>query len=464
MIKRIVLLMILLTTTVSMAQDLTGQWSGNLNIQGVRLRVAFNFSENDNGYSATMDSPDQGVSDIPASIRYENSTIDLEIPAYGISYKGVHKDSLIVGTFVQNNQDFALDLTKQSIEEEVRARPQEPLKPYPYISEDISFKNKKADITLAGTLTLPQNEGKFPVVILISGSGPQNRDEELMGHKPFLVLSDYLTRKGIAVLRFDDRGFGESTGDFKTATTADFATDVESAIDYLKSRKEIDKNKIGLIGHSEGGLIAPIVAARSKDVDFIILMAGSGIRGDKLLLLQEELIERALGTSESEIDNLLQTNAKIFEAIVNSKDDSNLKSKLRVALEKSLDSDSAVKIPEGMTKEDFINAQIDQFTLPWVKYFLRYDPSETLEKVDCPVLAIIGEKDLQVPPGENLLAIKEALQKGNNHKFTIKELKDLNHLFQESETGSPMEYALIEQTIAPVVLEEVTEWIKLQIK
>src|SRR5690606_10251915 len=201
----------------------------------------------------------------------------------------------------------------------------EPVAPYPYYSEDVTFHNESAGITLAGTFTFPMDKGRYPAVILISGRGPQSRNEEMMGHKHFLVLSDYLTRNGIAVLRFDDRGFGESTGDFGSATTADFATDVESALEFLKARKEVDKDKLGLVGHSEGGVIAPMVAAESADLAFVVLMAGSGIRGDKLLLLQEELIERALGTPETEIQNLLSMNSKIFDVIVRADNDSNLK-------------------------------------------------------------------------------------------------------------------------------------------
>jgi pimeloyl-ACP methyl ester carboxylesterase len=460
--KKIVLVLTVFLSTYSItAQELMGNWSGTLNVQGTRLRVIFNISEDIKGYSSTMDSPDQGVKDIPvASTSFENSTVKLEVPAARISYEGVYRDSLIVGTFTQNNQDFSLNLSRQLVKDKVAPRPQEPVKPYPYGSEKVTFENRKANITLAGTLTIPKNKNVFPTVILISGSGPQNRDEELMGHKPFLVLSDYLTRNGIAVLRYDDRGFGESTGDFSTATTADFATDVKSAIAYLKSRKDIDNTRIGLIGHSEGGLIAPMVAAESTDVGFIILMAGSGIRGDKLLLRQEELIERVLGTPETEIKNLLETNAKIFDAILSSKDDKNLRSKLKLILEESFEGTSAPKTPDGMTEEEFIAAQINQFTSPWVKYFLRYDPSENLEKVKFPVMAINGEKDLQVPPEENLTAIRNALHKGGNSYVSIKEYEDLNHLFQESETGSPMEYSVIEQTIAPFVLQEVTEWIK----
>src|SRR5690606_20730806 len=211
-------------------------------------------------------------------------------------------------------------------------------------------------------------------------------------------------------------------------------------------------------GHSEGGLIAPMVATDSKDVAYMVLMAGSGIRGDKLSLLQEELIERVLGTPETEIERMLETNEKLFDAIVNAKDDTRLKSELRHILEE----EGAGNVPEGMTAEEFTGAQIDQFTSPWVKYFLRYDPSNTLGKVKCPVLAINGEKDLQVPPQENLTAIKKAVSTGGNSNVTTREYKDLNHLFQEAGTGSPLEYSTLEQTIAPIVLKDITAWIKTQ--
>lgn len=456
----LLLLVSLLTIFSASAQDITGKWNGLLNIQGTELRLTFNMTQNSDGYSTTMDSPDQGATNIPiAHTTFENPFIKFEDPRLGITYNGELKDDEIIGTFRQNGQEFSLNLSKKEVQKTTVNRPQEPVEPYPYYSEPLTFENKSAGIKLAGTLTLPQKEGSFPAVILISGSGPQNRDEELMGHKPFLVLSDYLTRNGIAVLRYDDRGLGESEGDFSTATSADFANDVESAVAYLKTRKEIDATKIGLVGHSEGGLIAPIVASKSDDVSFIVLLAGSGIRGDKLLLLQEELIERAFGTSEEEISKLLTTNSKIFDLVINSTDDTQLKLDLRNLLSESI-KDDTTQVPNGMTSEEYISSQVNQFTSPWVRYFLKYDPAVTLEKVKCPVLAVNGEKDLQVPPKENLTAIKNALLKGGNKNVNTIEFPGLNHLFQEADTGSPLEYSRIEQTFSPVALEEVTKWIK----
>lgn len=460
-----ILLITLLAAFTLTAQDITGQWNGVLNVQGTQLRLVFNVSKTETGYSSTMDSPDQGANGIPVTnTTFENSTIKFEVANAGIQYIGVLKENEIVGTFKQGGLELPLNLSRKAIEKAAVVRPQEPLKPYPYYSEEVTFQNTKANISLAGTLTLPKKEGNFPVVILITGSGPQNRDEEILGHKPFLIISDYLTRNGIGVLRYDDRGVGQSTGDFETATSADFATDVESAIAYLKTRKEINKNKIGLIGHSEGGLIAPIVASKSEDVDFIVLLAGTGIQGDKLLLLQEALIARAGGTSETEIEKSIEANARMFEMVVKSTDTEKLKADLTNEMNEIFKNDSTAEIPGGMTQEQFISLQVDQITSPWMQYFMKFDPATTLEKVKCPVLAVNGEKDLQVPPKENLTAIKNALEKGGNKNVTTIEFPNLNHLFQESETGSPTEYATIEQTFSPIALEAITTWIKAQTK
>ena len=319
--KTTLLLIAFLITLTTYAQDITGQWNGVLKVQGMQLRLVFNISKTDTGYSATMDSPDQGAKGIPVSTTtFENPKINLEVAAARIAYSGELKDNEIVGLFKQAGQEFPMNLSRKATEKEVVNRPQEPKEPYPYYTEDVTFQNEKANISLAGTLSLPKKEGVFPVVILITGSGPQNRNEELLGHKSFLVLSDYFTKNGIAVLRYDDRGVGQSKGDFKTATSEDFATDVESAIAYLKTRKEINKKKIGLIGHSEGGTIAPMVAAKSKDVNFIVLLAGTGIKGDKLLLLQQEAIARVSGASEDEIKESAEINTKVVDIINQSTD------------------------------------------------------------------------------------------------------------------------------------------------
>ncbi len=458
--KLTTILALLLVVFSSFGQDITGQWTGLLKVQGMQLRVVFNLTKTADGWSSTMDSPDQGAKGIPVnSTTFDGSKLKVEVTNLRVVYTGELKEKIIEGTFTQNGMLFPMNLSKEKVEKEVVKRPQEPVKPYPYYSEEVTFQNSKANITLAGTLTLPKKEGSFPVVVLITGSGPQNRDEELMGHKPFLILSDYLTRNGIAVLRYDDRGVGQSKGEFKTATTEDFASDAESAVEYLKTRKEIRQNCIGLVGHSEGGIIAPMVAARSKYVNFIVLLAGTGIRGDKLLLLQQELIARASGASEADIQKTKEHNSKAFDIVINSKSTESLKADLKTYLTGLLKDLPADSKPKNMTDDDFLTLQINQTTNPWMQYFIKYDPSVTLEKVKCPVLAINGDKDLQVPSKINLPAIEKALKKGGNKHFTTKEFPNLNHLFQECKSGLPAEYAEIEQTFAPVALGEIAKWI-----
>ncbi|HNQ13359.1 MAG TPA: alpha/beta fold hydrolase [Bacteroidia bacterium] len=453
--KKVILSLVVALTslTINYAQDITGQWNGVLKVQGIQLRLVFNIRETETGLSATMDSPDQGAKGIPTTtISFENTTLKITIANAHIEYEGtLGKDDIIVGTFKQNGMVIPLNLSKAVIEKTELVRPQEPKEPFPYYAEDVIFENKMAGIRLAGTLTLPEKEGVFPVVILISGSGPQNRNEELMGHKPFLVISDYLTKNGIAVLRYDDRGTAQSKGDFKTATSADFATDVESAIAYLNTRKEINKKKIGLVGHSEGGLIAPMVASKSNKVAFIILLAGTGVSGDKILLAQQKLIGSASGIDNSTLAKNEELNRGAFEIIKKSNNPDQLKTDLK-------------KYLQNHASESEISSSVNQLTSPWMINFIKYDPRASLEKVKCPVLALNGEKDLQVPPKENLEAIKSALTKGGNKKVTTLELPNLNHLFQECKTGSPNEYATIEQTFSPAALKVMLEWIQVQAK
>lgn len=462
--KTALLILVSLFSLTIFGQNITGQWNGALKVQGTQLRLVFNITKTDDRIIATMDSPDQGAKGIPTTTTsFENSILKITIENAKIEYEGaLGKDNIIVGTFKQGGQSFPMNLSKVVIEKEKFVRPQEPTQPYSYFSEDITFENKKAGIILAGTLTLPKNEGVFPVVILISGSGPQNRDEELLGHKPFLVLSDHLTKNGIAVLRYDDRGTALSKGDFKTATSADFATDVESAITYLKTRKEINKKKIGLMGHSEGGLIAPMVASKSKDVAFIVMLAGTGIQGDQILLLQQRLIGKASGVSDEDLQKNELTNRKAFDIVNKSNSIEQLNIDLTNFIKQSLLDNKNAEKPKGMSEDDFVKLQVKQIANPWMQYFIKYNPAPTLEKVKCPVLAINGGKDLQVPTKENLEAIKKALAKGGNKKVTTKEFPNLNHLFQECKTGSPDEYATIEQTFSPIALTEILKWIQLQ--
>ncbi|MBE9466247.1 alpha/beta hydrolase family protein [Dyadobacter subterraneus] len=453
--------LILISFTV-FAQDISGQWNGILKLPGAQLRLVVNFTKTPTGFSATLDSPDQGANGIPVNtVDYSHPILKLTMTSLNAEYSGaLDAENNFKGIFKQNGQAFPLDLSRKVIEKVAIVRPQDPVKPYPYYSEDVKFLNEKDKITLAGTLTLPKKEGNYPAVILISGSGPQNRDEELAGHKPFLVLSDYLTKNGIAVLRYDDRGTAQSTGDFALGTTKDFASDVESAIAYLKTRKEINNKKIGLIGHSEGGLIAPMVAVDSKDVAFIVLLAGPGLTGEDILIKQSRLIGKANGLSDDELNQADQTNKKIYGILKEKTDLNEIKKELTVIFDDALNQIPAANQPPAEQKTAYVSQAVNRIATPWFKFFVSYDPVPALEKVKCPVLAFNGEKDLQVPPKEDLETIKMALEKGGNKNVTTKLLPNLNHLFQESTTGSPTEYDKIEQTFSPVALIEISDWIK----
>jgi len=464
------ILSILCTTLISFSiygQSISGSWYGVLQLPKNQLRVVLNIVKTSDGYSATMDSPDQGVRGMPVkTIKFESDSLTVILQSPKVEYKGVlGKDNIIMGNFKEAGNSFPLNLSTQVIGAKKIVRPQDPSKPYPYYAEDVTFENKTAGITLAGTLTLPKKEGIYPVVVLITGSGAQNRDEEILDHKPFLVIADYLTRNGIGVFRFDDRGTALSSGDFAAATTADFATDVIAAVNYLQTRKEIDKNNIGLAGHSEGGIIAPMVAAKLKNIHFIILLAGSGVAGDQILLQQQILVGRAAGVNEADLQKINLTNAKCFNLVKTVPNQEELKKNLTSVITESLKDVPDSAISEGSSNRiNYINSLVAQLTNPWAEYFIKYDPSITLEKVKCAVLAIDGSKDFQVSPKENLDAIKKALEKGGNKNITIKEYPNLNHLFQECKTGSPNEYVNIDQTISPLVLADITSWIKKQIQ
>jgi uncharacterized protein len=445
---------------VTFAQDITGQWNGLLAVQGIRLRIVFHIEKGETGFTGSMDSPDQNAYGIPVTaVTFVNNILTIKLDPLMAQYEGTPEGSGIRGTFKQAGLSFPMDLSRNAPEVIAPERPQEPVEPFPYHAEDLVFLNPDDKIHLAGTLTLPLGDGPFPAVVLISGSGAQNRDEEVFGHKPFKVIADHLARRGIAALRFDDRGTAMSEGDFISATSEDFTRDVLSAVAYLTARKEINRNEIGLIGHSEGGIIAPMAAAASDDVNFIVLLAGSGIPGDELLLLQGKLISYASGISEEATGRTLAINRQIYTMVMEGENQEMLRESLFDFLMDNVDDVSGAQFPDSISKTQYINSLIIQVTSPWVKYFLLHDPAKVLESVRCPVLALNGEKDLQVPPRENLSAIKNALLKSGNNQVTVVELPGLNHLFQECETGSPAEYKEIEQTFAPVALEHISEWI-----
>lgn len=430
--------------------DIDGAWLGTLEAGAVKLRIVFHITNTEDGLMATMDSLDQDAKGIPATaVKRDGASLKIEMKQMGGVFEGIiNKDlTAIEGTWSQGGgtKPFVLKRAKDTAELEPR-RPQNPVKPYPYLEEDVTFGNQSAGIKLAGTLTAPRAKGPFPAVLLIAGSGPHGRDETVFGHKPFLVLSDYLTRKGILVLRYDKRGCGQSGGNYAVATTADFSTDAEAGVAYLKSRPEVNPHKIGLIGHSEGGVIAPMVAARDPDVAFIVMMAGSGVQGDQILVEQTLLISEAMGESPEKAEKGAAEEREVLALVKQEKDEAVLEKEVRE------------KIGETVPVAQ-IGAEIKQLTSPWFRYFIFYDPATALRKVTCPVLALNGEKDLQVPPDQNLPAIRKALEAGGNKHFEVVELAGLNHLFQTAKTGAPAEYAGIEETISPVALEKIASWV-----
>lgn len=431
-----------------------GVWQGALEGNGMRLRLQLHVSHDDQKQLvAALDSPDQGVSGLPAvKVSQKDTAFHFEIPVVNGVYEGtlnVAKTS-IAGTWMQTGAEHKL-VFHRSDQLLPLFRPQEPVKPYPYKEEEINFANDNAKVSLAGTLTLPSGPGPFPAAILLSESGPQNRDESIAGHRPFLVLADHLTRKGIAVLRFDKRGNGKSTGDYASATTEDFAADAEAAFAYAIRRKEIDRLRIGLIGHSEGGVIAPILATHSPSVAWIVLLAGPGLKGEDLLMLQSELILRTAGVNDGEVARTLAFNKQTYAFVRQERDPAALEAKLNDLVQST--SVGSMHSPAAL------QAQIQTLVSPWFRFFLDYDPVPALQKTTCPVLALNGGKDLQIAPKENLSKIQKALQDGGNKDFQTTELPGLNHLFQHGATGSPTEYGGIEETMAPEALNAVSDWV-----
>lgn len=350
------------------------------------------------------------------------------------------------------------------LEKSNATKPQDPKLPYPYRSQEVRFQNNQAGISLSGTLTLPTKAKNVPAVILISGSGPQNRNGEVFGHRPFLVIADYLTRQGFAVLRYDDRGTSQSTGNFMTATSLDFAADAESAVAYLKTRKEINRDNIGLVGHSEGGLIAAIAASHLKEVSFVISLAGPGVTCIDVVHLQAELIARAGGVDETAILTMNRTNRETADILRSSLDTTELRTSLTAYAQAHLQNYPKQMLPAGQTKEEFFGNQINAMCTPWYQFLYKTNPATYFRNVACPVLALNGSNDLQVDARQNLPAISKAVKAGGNLNVTVKELPNLNHFFQESKTGHPNEYASLKETFSPTALTVMSNWLTAQIK
>jgi hypothetical protein len=433
---------------------LDGVWDGVLTAPAGQLHLTLHIRTGAGGTAAWMDSPDQLSYGLDVqSLRRDGADVAFEMSALHAAYKGAlaADGQSLAGQFTQGGGALPLTLTRRQPGAAPAAlkRPQTPVKPYPYREEDVAFDDVAAHVKLAGTLTVPPGAGPFPAVVLVAGSGANTRNEPLLGHQVFLVLADYLTRHGIAVLRYDKRGTGASDGDYGRATTMDFANDAEAATAYLRGRKEVDPRHVGLIGHSEGGLIVPIVANRDPAVAFIVMMAGPGVDGADILTEQGRLIAKAMGMSDAAAADSVALRSQLFAIVRGEKDPAVATAKLKVALDAYAKSHN---LPAAG-----LEAQAGMFNSDWFRFFYDYDPAPTLARVRCPVLALNGSKDLQVPPDQNLPPIRAAL--AHNPGAEVEELPGLNHLFQTAKTGSPGEYGQIEETLAPVALETITAWI-----
>lgn len=459
--KKLIQLSMLLLTNVAFTQNIVGDWNGMLDVGGMKLEIGFTFTEHEGKLSGHMDVPKQMASKLPLSkVEFSDGNLLLQLAMAGIEYTGTLQGKTIDGTFKQAGQKFSLQLTPGKVTLKKRNRPQEPKAPFPYQIEEVSFLNPVEKNKLTGTLTLPEGKGPFPAAILISGSGQQNRDSEVFGHKPFWVIADYLTRNGIAVLRFDDRGVDGSEGDLEQATSENFADDVRGGIEFLLKRKDIHPKKIGLIGHSEGGMIAPIAASKSKDVSWMILMAGLGSSGEQVLMDQTELISRASGIEDEMIQLTLSTNKSLYDVVKNASNPEEKKEQLTLLLTETFDTNPETASLTDVQKNQLMNAQLAMLESLWFAYFLQYNPEKFLSGFKKPVLVINGTLDLQVPYEANTRGIQQALEKGGNKQVTVRIFENMNHLFQYAKTGNISEYEEIETTFEPEVLEVLSGWLK----
>ena len=471
-VLRIILVVVFLIATISIITEpvyaqtdeqnkVIGSWEGKLRTPGGQLRIVLHISVNIEGnLESTLDSPDQGATGIPVTTTtFENGKLLVAATSIGGAYDGkLSKDGqTLKGQWSQAGMNLPLKLALTDAPSQLN-RPQEPHPPYPYNEEEVTFNNREANIVIAGTLTTPNTDGPFPAVILVSGSGPQDRNETLMGHKPFLVIADYLTQRGIAVLRYDDRGVGKSTGDFTTATTEDLATDAQAAVNFLKSHPQIKPSDVGVIGHSEGGIIAPMLGAKPDNVGFIVLLAGPGLPGYDILVMQSELMAKAQGLSDQLVESLVLMNSSLYRVIMDT-DEENAEEAFNqkwLDMKREIGGETATMLgfTAGRDKQIF-----QQLSSPWFRFFMSYDPLPTLKAVKVPILSMIGEKDLQVPAEANTDAIQSALASVDHTDYTTEILPDLNHLFQTANTGGVAEYGTIEETFAPAALTILGDWI-----
>ncbi len=437
------------------AAHAVGVWAGQLAVGARRVRLQLTIRRDTAGaFAGIMKAIDQGGAELPATVDARGDSVSFAIPAQRVTYAGAMSANgdTIRGTFVQG-QAFPLTFVR-SDGPVASGRPQDPVPPFPYQTKEVTFESAPG-VRLAGTLVVPPGAGPFPTVVFVTGSGPQDRDEAIAGHRPFLVIADYLARHGIASLRYDDRGTAKSTGNFVSSTSADFAADAEAAVHFVKGIPKL-ASTIGILGHSEGGLIGPMVATRTRDVGFLVLLAGPGVSGDSLTLLQIVAQASAVGAPIDRVNDALRVNRMLFEAVRGARDSTDAVRRLAAA-----ERDMVAQLPpEKRDSASRVLAQSNARLLtPWMRFFLASNAPNTLRRVHVPVLALDGSLDTQVPAKQDLAGIKAALEAAGNRDYRVVELPGLNHLFQPATTGLAAEYVSIDQTIAPQVLELITSWI-----
>ena len=455
------LLLLITGTPALLAQTgVAGDWEGAIALPGIDLGIAVHFIGQKDSLQATIDIPMQMAKGLPlTNVRAELPSVHFELPAGpGLAiFNGTAAGDSIAGDFQQGSVSARFHLRRSKPAKAVAAVP-----PPPYREEEVRVPN--GDITLAGTLSVPPSGGPFPAAILLTGSGPQNRDEEIFGFTPFKILADHLTRNGFAVLRCDDRGVGGSTGDMKTSTTADFSRDALAMLRFLQTRREIKGSQIGMIGHSEGAEVAAMTAAASKDVAFVVFLAGPAIPGDSTILSQIEGLGRLTGESDENIKHGLEMERRVFTTVKAQKGWDELRSMLIVEMRRSLDrlqseQKAGIQNPDSMIAAR-VELQMSALRTPWFAFFISHDPASDLEKIRCPVLALFGELDTQVPPALNVQPMSLALSKSGNKDMQVVTIAGVNHLFQKAVTGSPAEYAGLEKRFADGVLDQLTAWLR----
>ncbi|GAB2949265.1 alpha/beta hydrolase [Hymenobacter coalescens] len=443
----------LLALPAAAAPSLSGDWQGALRAGGTEVPLIVHLRQQpDGGYTGTLDSPRQQAFGLPlagVTVRADSVTLRLSQPAARFAARLSADGQQLSGSWQQNGQSAPLTLVRQAAGSAAPAlrRPQDPKPPLPYRAEDVTFANGAAGIRLAGTVTVPPGKGPFPAVVLVTGSGPQDRDETIFGHHPFRVLADFLTRRGFVVLRYDDRGVGQSGGSAATYTTADGLTDAQAALAYLRSRAEVQGRPVGLLGHSEGAMIGLLAATQPQPPAFLISLAGPAVRGLEVLIRQNEDLARAAGLPTAQVVANKALNQQVYMTVLQTPDDQQARTHVVGLLQQA-----------GLTAAQ-AQQQAASLTSAWYRQLLAFDPQPLLAKVQCPVLALNGAKDLQVAAAVNLPAWEKGVRAGGNQDVTTQELPGLNHLFQTAQTGLSDEYGRIEETFAPAALAVIGDWL-----